>query len=75
MRLGVRTTHVLEELNQSGSASVVRKRSHSKRLYEAFLMTKFLLSTMGRLGTTVAGTDPRSTGGHPNFQLEKGDSK
>src|SRR6266542_2122366 len=28
-------------------------------------------STMGRLGATVAGTDPCSTGGHPNFQLKK----
>src|ERR1041384_3661107 len=26
---------------------------------------------MGRLGATVAGTDPCSTGGHPNFQLKK----
>src|SRR6266481_2675994 len=26
---------------------------------------------MGRLGATVAGTDPRSTGGHPNLQLKK----
>jgi hypothetical protein len=29
------------------------------------------LATMGRLGTTVAGTDPCSTGGHPKLQLEK----
>jgi hypothetical protein len=26
---------------------------------------------MGRLGATVAGTDPRSTGGHPKLQLKK----
>jgi len=43
----------------------------------ARLLTKKHLSlTMGGLGATVAGTDPCSTGGHPNFQLEKkGDSK
>src|SRR6185503_10602106 len=41
------------------------------RLYEAFLMTMYFLSTMGRLGTTVTGTDPRSTGGHPQLQPEK----
>src|SRR5947207_7356853 len=28
-------------------------------------------ATMGRLGATVAGTDPCSTGGHPNFKKEK----
>src|SRR5205085_12371177 len=28
-------------------------------------------ATMGRLGTTVAGTDPCSTGGHPNFKRKK----
>jgi hypothetical protein len=32
-------------------------------------------ATMGRLGATVAGTDPCSTGGHPNFDRKKGDSK
>ena len=26
---------------------------------------------MGRLGTTVTGTDPRSTGGHPQLSVEK----
>src|SRR5258706_9391637 len=26
---------------------------------------------MGRLGATVAGTDPRSTGGHPKLSTEK----
>ena len=30
---------------------------------------------LGKLGATVAGTDPRSTGGHPKLQKEKGDSK
>src|SRR5205807_1529456 len=34
-------------------------------------MTKHLWSTMGRLGATVAGTDPCSTGGHPNFKRKK----
>src|SRR2546426_161581 len=29
---------------------------------------------MGRLGTTVAGTDPCSTGGHPKLSTAKGDS-
>jgi hypothetical protein len=39
-------------------------------------MTDYFLSTMGRLGTTVTGTDPRSTGGHPQLSTEKkGDSK
>jgi hypothetical protein len=33
------------------------------------------LLTMGRLGATVAGTDPCSTGGHPKPSTEKGDSK
>jgi hypothetical protein len=28
-------------------------------------------ATMGRLGATVAGTDPCSTGGHPNFNRKK----
>src|SRR5438034_5731072 len=28
-------------------------------------------ATMGRLGATVAGTDPCSTGGHPKLQKEK----
>src|SRR5437588_5356341 len=28
-------------------------------------------STMGKLGTTVAGTDPCSTGGHPKLRKEK----
>src|SRR5205809_7839334 len=28
-------------------------------------------ATMGRLGATVAGTDPCSTGGHPKVQKEK----
>src|SRR5947199_8056148 len=28
-------------------------------------------ATMGRLGATVAGTDPCSTGGHPNFKRKK----
>src|SRR5437016_9010254 len=28
-------------------------------------------ATMGRLGATVAGTDPCSTGGHPKLQLKK----
>jgi hypothetical protein len=31
----------------------------------------YFLSTMGRLGTTVTGTDPRSTGGHPHLQQKK----
>jgi len=35
----------------------------------------YLSSTMGRLGATVTGTDPRSTGGHPQLSTEKGDSK
>jgi hypothetical protein len=30
-----------------------------------------LVSKLGRLGATVAGTDPRSTGGHPKFQLKE----
>jgi hypothetical protein len=30
-----------------------------------------ILSTMGRLGATVAGTDPSSTGGHPNTSTER----
>ena len=34
-------------------------------------MTSYFSSTMGRLGAAVAGTDPCSTGGHPNFQLKK----
>src|SRR5207253_687587 len=34
-------------------------------------MKKYFWSTMGRLGATVAGTDPCSTGGHPNFQQKK----
>src|SRR6185503_19966632 len=41
------------------------------RLYEAFLMTMYFLSTMGRIGATVTGTDPRSTGGHPPLQQKK----
>src|SRR2546429_9190606 len=40
-------------------------------LYQGFLMTSYFSSTMGRLGAAVAGTDPCSTGGHPNFQLKK----
>jgi hypothetical protein len=28
-------------------------------------------ATMGRLGATVAGTDPCSTGGHPKLSEEK----
>jgi hypothetical protein len=32
---------------------------------------KNISSTMGRLGATVAGTDPSSTGGHPKLQTEK----
>jgi hypothetical protein len=35
----------------------------------------FSVTVMGRLGATVAGTDPCSTGGHPNFNRKKGDSK
>jgi hypothetical protein len=45
------------------------------RLYQAFLMTMYFLSTMGRLGAAVAGTDPCSTGGHPQLSKKKGDSK
>jgi hypothetical protein len=45
-------------------------------IYEGFLMKSHFSSTMGILGTTVTGTDPRSTGGHPELQLKKkGDSK
>jgi hypothetical protein len=32
---------------------------------------KKYFATMGRLGATVAGTDPCSTGGHPKLQQEK----
>jgi hypothetical protein len=40
------------------------------------LMKTHFSTTMGRLGATVAGTDPCSTGGHPKLQQkEKGDSK
>jgi hypothetical protein len=38
------------------------------------LMKTHLWSTMGRLGATVAGTDPCSTGGHPKLSTKKGDS-
>jgi hypothetical protein len=31
----------------------------------------YLLTTMGRLGAAVAGTDPCSTGGHPKLSKEK----
>ena len=42
----------------------------------SLFMTKYFLSTMGRLGATVAGTDPCSTGGHPQLSTrKKGDSK
>jgi parallel beta helix pectate lyase-like protein len=34
-------------------------------------MKSHFSSTMGILGTTVTGTDPRSTGGHPQLQLKK----
>jgi hypothetical protein len=37
----------------------------------ALFMTKYFLSTMGRLGATVAGTDPCSTGGHPQLQQKE----
>src|SRR6266581_1745898 len=40
------------------------------RVYQGFLMT-ISSSTMGRLGATVAGTDPCSTGGHPKLQQKK----
>src|SRR2546429_5015564 len=40
-------------------------------LYQGFLMTSYFSSTMGRLGAAVAGTDPCSTGGHPNFNRKK----
>src|SRR5260221_14491959 len=41
------------------------------RVYQGFLMTRYFWSTMGRLGATVAGTDPCSTGGHPQLSKEK----
>src|SRR5436853_7870839 len=34
-------------------------------------MTSNSRSTMGRLGATVAGTDPCSTGGHPKLQQKE----
>src|SRR5689334_6313906 len=34
-------------------------------------MKSHFSSTMGILGTTVTGTDPRSTGGHPELQLKE----
>jgi hypothetical protein len=39
------------------------------------LFMKRISATMGILGATVAGTDPCSTGGHPQFSKKKGDSK
>jgi hypothetical protein len=48
---------------------------HGKFFYHATGMKAHFSATMGRLGTTVTGTDPRSTGGHPQLSTEKGDSK
>jgi len=39
------------------------------------LAMMFLDNNNGLFGATVAGTDPRSTGGHPKLQQKKGDSK
>ena len=36
-----------------------------------FLVMMYLSSTLGRLGATVTGTDPRSTGGHPLLKEKK----
>jgi hypothetical protein len=38
-------------------------------------MTKIFSSTLGKLGATVAGTDPRYLAAIPNFNWKKGDSK
>lgn len=39
------------------------------------LMIKYLLTTNGKIRRNSDRNDPRSTGGHPQVQLKKGDTK